>query len=819
MARIAVTFTFHSGIKRPRLQNVRLSGSWDVSGIFSSQWTQSPMLPSQDGTGCDAFSASVSLDASQVGTTFQWGVFADLPGAPNSWVIVTEVPDPNSSQTTRSLILDAAGGHTDYWLVTGRRFGAQKYTAPGAPKPGISFSVWAPYATGVEVVFAPFPPAPSTPTGYIGDNGGGIDPAAPVIALTRDDAGGTWEVNPTTAAGLDDFSAYMNQLYMYRITNEQGEKTYKVDIFSRNQAGRGDINPNGAPYAGSYLDLDGIVSCSVVSDPDLVTNDFNDTDVGKKSLIPADDFWANEFTSAKPLPQNIEDLVIYELHIGSLGYPSVASGTFADAMAFVNELVDLGVNAVELLPLLESDGDLQWGYGTSLFFCLQTSQGGGNQLKHFIRACHQQGIAVILDVVYNHYATSGGNRSEWGYDSDPNLAPQHNTWNWYEGLPADYPGNILGGYLDNGSSGFSPCFWQENVRQMFTSSAAALFDDFHIDGIRVDLTDAIHQNNSLHWTGVQVGSANQYGAKFLRELTRTVRTVKPSAFLIAEDYTGWTAMTQPVADQGGIGFDAVWYMDFYHNLIGDGNYGDSYANLLKNAGFGVPGALNMDAFTGALLATQYNKVAYHESHDEAGNDTNTERTIVTAVNAAPLYGATRTYAQARCRFAFGMAALSAGTLMFFMGEEVGASSPFITTTFATNKVDLIGERTGSGRSLFAFYQSLIGLVVKLPAARSREIDVIYRHNDNRVIAFTRTAPEQDLLVIASLNDTPFANGYMIGTDSWRLPVGGWQEIFNSDATLYGGSNVGNGGATLQVNNGQINSVVPANGFVVFQKVS
>ena len=94
-------------------------------------------------------------------------------------------------------------------------------------------------------------------------------------------------------------------------------------------------------------------------------------------------------------------------------------------------------------------------------------------------------------------------------------------------------------------------------------------------------------------------------------------------------------MTQPV-NQGGMGFDAIWYMDFYHHLIGDGNYGNSYANLLKNAGFGVPGPLNMDYFAGALLATQYNKVAYHESHDEAGNDPGTERTIVTAVNGAAL---------------------------------------------------------------------------------------------------------------------------------------------------------------------------------------
>jgi 1,4-alpha-glucan branching enzyme len=95
------------------------------------------------------------------------GVFADGPGSPNSWVVVTEVPDPSFSQTTRGLVLTAAGGQQEYWFVTGRRFGAQKYTSPDAAKPGIHFAVWAPNAQNVEVVFAPFRPAPGTPTGYI----------------------------------------------------------------------------------------------------------------------------------------------------------------------------------------------------------------------------------------------------------------------------------------------------------------------------------------------------------------------------------------------------------------------------------------------------------------------------------------------------------------------------------------------------------------------------------------------------------------------------------------------------------------------------
>jgi 1,4-alpha-glucan branching enzyme len=503
------------------------------------------------------------------------------------------------------------------------------------------------------------------------------------------------------------------------------------------------------------------------------------------------------------------------LHVGSLGFPSTSAGTFADAVAFVDKLVDLGVNAVELLPVLEFDGDEQWGYGTSLFFCLQTSAGGANQLKHFVRACHQRGIAVIMDVVFNHFAGSGNDRSEWGYDADPNVTPQDNEWYWYQGLPSDYPGNINGGYLDNLSSGWTPRFSEENVRQTFTSSAAALFDDFHIDGLRVDLTDAIHQNNVLTGTSIPVGIANQYGIKFLRELCRIVKMVNPSAFLIAEDYTGWSAMTQSL-DQGGIGFDAIWYIDFYHHLIGDGNYGDKYAKLLKIAGYGSPGPLNMDFFTGALLATQYNAIAYNESHDEAGNDANTERTMVTAVNYAPLVGTTRAHAEARCRFAFGMTALSAGTPMFLMGEEIGAAKYFRHTDFSLNKEDLVGERKDNGKFIFRFYQDLIRFVTAVPAARSHAIDVIYRHNDNRVIAFTRSAATQKLLILATLNDLPFSSGYVITADSSRLPSGGWREIFNSDAAIYGGGDVGNNGATLQVGSGQINAVIPAHGFVVLQ---
>jgi 1,4-alpha-glucan branching enzyme len=731
-------------------------------------------------------------------------VLADTPGGANRSIIVTETSDLNSSTRCREFTLAADGQQEHYWFTTCRRFGAQKFFPDPAGAPAIRFSVWAPLAQKVDVVIARFDAVTFT-SGYIDDAGGGVDAAYPLFAQ----GSGVWSTDLARSPALADYSAFFERLYMFRIVNEQGETTYKTDLWSRNQIGRGMTNPGGRAWTGSYLELDGTVSCSVVADPDLVTADPGDTGWPKHSLIPAAEFWQSEFQHGLGVPQRIGDLIIYELHIGSLGFGSTASGTFADAIALVDALVDLGINAVELMPVLEYDGNRQWGYGTSHFFCLQSSSGGGNQLKYFVRECHRKGLAVILDVVYNHFLTADGERSEWGYDSNPAAAPQHNLYYWYEGSPSDYA-SADGGYLDNGSSGWAPRYWEENVRQVFTSSAAALIAEYHADGLRVDLTGAIHQDNALHADGRSIGNANQFGIKFLRELSRTVHMVNPAAFLIAEDHTGWAAMTQAVGD-GGIGFDAVWYADFYHHLIGDGDYGPSYARLLKTAGYGGDGPLAMDYFAGALAATEYCKVVYHESHDEAGNEKDTERTIVTAVNGAPLAGDTRRYGEARARVCYGLSALSAGTPMFLMGEEIGAAKYFRVTDFYDNKEDLIGARAGDGRFLFRFYQDLNRLVRQHPALRSKLIDVLHVHNGNRVIAFHRTDGVEQMLVAASFHNQAFGNGYYV-----PAPSGWWQEIFNSDAAIYGGDNIGNGGATLPAD-GAANMVIPANGFVVFQK--
>jgi 1,4-alpha-glucan branching enzyme len=599
---------------------------------------------------------------------------------------------------------------------------------------------------------------------------------------------------------------------MYRILSAQGDTVYRTDIFSRSQAGRGRINPARGGWPGTVETLDGTVSCSVVIDADVVRPTFASAPPNSApTLIPAEEFWATEFDHGRPLPTRVEDIVIYELHVGSLGFGKPGAGDLGDALAFLDHLEALGVNAVELLPLAEFSGDAAWGYGDSHHFCIESSAGGRDKYRHFVRECHRRGIAVIQDVVYNHYDNEAA-RAQWEYDS---RAPEDNIYYWYEGRRSDYA-FADGGYLDNGSTGYTPRFWEEVVRQQFISSAAFLVEEMHVDGLRADLTQAIHRDNVLHADGRSIGSANLFGQKLLREWSRTLHMIRPETMLIAEDHTGWEAVTDPPA-RGGLGFDATWDVGFYHHLVGDSDMAGNSARLLKRAGFGGSEPLAMDRFSGSLYSSRENRVVFHESHDEAGNAGGTARTIAVAVNDAPLVDETRFWAEARSRVCFGLSLLSAGTPMFFMGEEVAAHKRYTYNNFVAHREDLLGERQGRGRAMFRFYQDLITLSRRLRSIRSHNIDILHQHNGNRMIAFKRWVDDEQVIVVASLEDAAFTNGYVIGKDRVAIPDGEWKEIFNSDAALYGGGNVGNAGAALPSSNGSLNVVVPASGFVVLAR--
>ena len=790
---ITVTFRYLTGCVRPIFRNARLAGSWDG-------WLEAPMDEVVADDGCPSFRRVVEFDDAHAGRTFHWGVRLDGPSGPNGWGIATEVAAADRQDRHREVTLPGPGASAEerYQLTWSRRLGAQKFYRANGAEPDLRFAVWAPNALAVDVVFA----AGSRP--YIADDGSGIDPAMPVVPLTcgRD---GIWTSDP-----VGPFRRFDRAPYLFRITNAQGRQVYRTDIHSRWQAGRGDVDPARGAWDGRIDSLDGSVSCSVVIDQDVVRTDFQPV-AGPPVRIDDDRFWEHEFTPGLPVPAHVEDLVIYELHVGALGYPGRGTGTLDDALRLLDQLTELGITAIELMPLAEFSGSFSWGYGDTHHFAIESSSGGRDQYKYFVRECHRRGIAVIQDVVYNHF-DQNAERAQWQYDS---TAPEDNIYYWYQGRTGDHP-RPDGGYLDNGSSGFAPRYRAEPVRQLFVSSAVELIEEFHVDGLRVDLTQAIHRDNRLHADGSSVGDANLLGQKMLREWSRTLRMIRPSVLLIAEDHSGWDAVTRPPG-VGGLGFDITWFAEFYHQLIGDSTMAGGSARLLHEAGLGGDGPLRMEQFADALWRTRFDKVTYHESHDEAGNAEGTARTSKVAVGDAPLWGATREYAEARSRVVAGLSMLSAGTPMFFMGEEIVAQRCYRFDNVDSSKEDLYGERVGAGARMFRFYQDLIRLRRGNAAVRSRDLDVVHASGRDRVIAFTRSAGQSQVLVVASLSNRPFLDGYTIATDPHLLSAGWWQETFNSDSNLYGGADVGNYGSAVRADGGRVHVRIPANGLLLFQK--
>ena len=808
---VAVQFVYHSGITQDVFSNVRLCGGWDQDGMPSAAWTTTPMQQRSGIDGCPTYSATVEFPRAGVGGQYCWGVVADSGWGRDLWAIPTEVPGPDATARHRTFTLVLEAGEQHYWLSTSRLLGANPRFMPSGAQP-IQFAVWAPAAQQVSVVFG------DPVVGYISDDGAGVIgqpiPMWPV-------GGGVWETDLSDPR-LSSFLGFDHHPYMFRVVKDDGRIAYRTDLYSRCQIGRGTKNPAklgpGQTFSGRREDLDGSVSCSVVVDPGWVSAHFRDADWPETRWTAEADFWEREFDPQRPVPTRLEDLVIYEMHVGGLGAGKTepdgtpVPGDLADAIAMLDYLVDLGVNAVELMPLAQFEGWATWGYGTSHYFAIEFSGGGRDEFKYFVRQCHRRGIAVILDVVYNHY-NPDAERAEWAYDSDD---PARNIYYWYEGSPADYP-DPTGGYLDNDSSGWAPRFSEERVRQMFISSAVAQALEFHVDGFRVDQTTSIHSYNTLHANGWPVEAANACGAKFLREFTRTLRLVKPHVFLIAEDYSGWAGVTAPT-DLAGLGFHAIWYADFYHNLSGDTGHGLDCANLLSTAAIGDDRALAMGVFAGKLTQTNCATVVYPESHDEAGNSTwnghHSGRTPSIAVNYAPLIGDTRRYGEARTRFSAGMALLSAGIPMFFMGEECGDTELYRYNDFLEHRIDFPAAAAGDGRHLFTFFRGLITLRRAVPALRSGTIDILHTDDGNRVLAFSRSYGADRVMVMASLNNQPFPLGYTIN----GVTDGVWREVFNSDAALFGGWNQGNGGADLPCNDGQFTAVLPRAGFVVFRRL-
>ena len=805
-------FLFVPGLRGEPFRNVRLTGSWDVNGRYSETWSTVEMEPIPWEHGAVAYRASVELDARDKDRQHGWSVLVDGVDVRDAFAVITEVRADGEGaghmpRLQRLFVPGQSGDEQQYFLCLARRLGAQKvYREHDDHDPVLRFSLWAPNAEAVEVVFG------DAKHGYIADDGAGIDPRRPVIQLARrGDGSGVWQ-SADDDPHLRHFAEWVGVPYMFRIRKEGGAVAYRTDMYSRAQIGTGAANPAGARWDGTPEKLDGVYSCSVIVDPDRVAaQPVLRSAATSAAAVTEDEFWADEFRHERPVHHRFEDLVIYELHVGSLGFGNPGPGTFEDALALIDYVDELGANAIELLPIAEFGSNTTWGYGNSHHFAIESSMGGRDLFKHFVRECHRRGIAVLVDVVYNHFVHDA-ERAQWRYDSD---ADEHNIYYWYEGKAADYKKGASGGYVDNMSTGFAPRFSEEMVRRMFISAALTLVDEFHVDGLRVDQTTSSHSYNVLHADGQALGDVNQAGAGFLRELGRALKLVRPATLLIAEDHSGWAKVKEP-PEFVGLGFDAAWYADYYHHLIGDTGKGADYAKLLAVAGQGSDVPLRMDYFAGALAASGRGTVVYHESHDEAGNAPETKRTLSVALNLEP--GVVpeeqhRRFAESRARFAAAVTFFSAGTPMFLFGEEVGAVQPLLYADFLEHREDLRALRRGRGARLYEFYKDAIRLRLRFPGLRGTNIEIVHADNGRRAIAFGRSHGAEEFLVVGSLNNQVLDE---CALQHGSLGTAAWREVFNSDDARYGGEG-GTSAEPVQSKDGRLTLRVPARAVVVLRR--
>src|SRR5688572_25973925 len=276
-------FIYDTGLARKVFQNARLAGSWDTAGRYSDDWTETPMREAVAPDGAIVFEAEVKLDPAEEGKQFHWSVVLDGPLGLDRQGIVTEHSALGHDALHRTFTLTSDRAEQRYYLTHVRRLGARALGTGG--ERGLGFSVWAPNAQAVEVVFG------NVASGYIADDGTGIDPERPVIALARG-ADGVWSAGPDTHPELARFEDYVGAPYMYRIRKEEGGIAYRTDMYSRLQIGKGDLNPKGKPFAGPAKDVDGVVSCSVVVDPARVWAEPSLENRPRESSAD-EDFWSN----------------------------------------------------------------------------------------------------------------------------------------------------------------------------------------------------------------------------------------------------------------------------------------------------------------------------------------------------------------------------------------------------------------------------------------------------------------------------------------------------------------------------------------------
>jgi 1,4-alpha-glucan branching enzyme len=378
--------------------------------------------------------------------------------------------------------------------------------------------------------------------------------------------------------------------------------------------------------------------------------------------------WGDSGFGIKPLNQ----LVIYELHVGDFS----PAGTFAGVAERLDHLTNLGVDAIELMPIQEFPGDRSWGYNPAYFFATESAYGTAEDLKRLVDAAHQKGIGVILDMVFNHTASDSPLNLLYQYDKNPYFSTDGNPW----GFP-DF--NL----------------WADATKRLIKDIQEYWLTEFHVDGFRYDYVEG------MSYDGVG-------GMSFI---AWAARQAKPYAYLIAEDI-----VPDPAAVVRDTEIDASWHWQFNRVVRAQLREGEYQGNQ-----YGDMGALaRVLSFAGDGYQDNAQPVNYLESHDE--ERIAFEAMTNPAINEA---GAVR-----KSMLGAIMLFTAQGVPMLYAGQEFGTHS---AKTIDVNKIPWEYMDSGAGQALYKHYATLAYLRHTQGALQSNNFEPLLSDPGRKVLAYHR----------------------------------------------------------------------------------
>jgi 1,4-alpha-glucan branching enzyme len=435
------------------------------------------------------------------------------------------------------------------------------------------------------------------------------------------------------------------------------------------------------------------------------------------------------------------ELIIYELHVGTFNdqEDAINQGEFSSVSARLGHLKKLGINAIQIMPIGEFAGESSWGYNPAHIFSVERDYGGPLAFKQFIKRAHQAGIAVILDVVYNHLGPS--DLDLWQFDG------------WSE--------NGQGGiYFYNDDRAITP--WGETrpdygrgeVRQYLLDNAMMWLEEYHVDGIRFDCTQFIRMVNDSDKQDIPEGWS------LLQWINSEITQKFPGRVTIAEDLQNNRWLTKEVG-AGGAGFASQWDAMFVHPIRQAVIAPQDEQRSLDAIRDAIVYRYNDDAF---------DRVIYSESHDEVANG---HARVPQEINPNDPKG---WYARKRSTLAAAMVFTSPGIPMLFQGQE------FLEGGWFRDTVPVDWDQCAEFHGIVRLYRDLIRLRSNREGFTrglcGQFTQVYHLNNEHKVIAYHRWdkgGVADDVVIVANFSHEA-QQDYVIGFPS----EGAWKLRFNSD---------------------------------------